>query len=75
MIKNKYIIQILLDDLQGEYDAINLYNRHIDGLEEGDIKHTLIHIRDEELEHVEELKVLINKYQYKLKTSRLNHKK
>ncbi len=60
--KDKELLKMLEEDLQGEYDAINLYNSHIEKITIPEIKNMLIHIRDEEVEHVSELKELLEKY-------------
>lgn len=56
------IIEALKEDLQGEYDAINLYEKHISEISIPEIKNMLIHIKEEEEEHVQELKSLLSKY-------------
>lgn len=61
-MKNKYVLELLKEDLKGEYDAINMYDNHITKIDNIEIKEMLIHIRDEEKEHVEELTELISKY-------------
>lgn len=60
--KDKELLKMLEKDLQGEYDTINLYNNHIEKITIPEIKNMLIHIRDEEVEHVSELKELLEKY-------------
>ena len=52
-------IQLLREDLMGELKAINDYQRHIDMVVNGEAKHVLEHIRDDEKEHVAELTKLI----------------
>jgi rubrerythrin len=52
---------MLRDDLVGELNAINLYQEHIDALDNEEAKRVLSHIRDEEKEHVAELTELIRK--------------
>ena len=51
----------LQDDLKGEYDAIELYQKHINALSNGKIKNKLVEIRDEEKHHTQELDTLIKK--------------
>lgn len=49
-------LQDVIDPLiADEYEAIDGYNAAIASLEDGDAKTLLIHIRDEEIEHVKEL--------------------
>lgn len=45
----------LREDLVGELDAINLYQMHIDEIDDEEVKKLLSHIRDDEKEHVAEL--------------------
>ncbi len=52
-------VQLLREDLMGELKAINDYQKHIDALINGEAKHVLEHIRDDEKEHVAELTKLI----------------
>ena len=54
-------LELLREDLVGELQAINQYQRHIDALESEEAKHVLEHIRDDEKEHVAELVKLIQK--------------
>ncbi|MFA5360367.1 MAG: demethoxyubiquinone hydroxylase family protein [Candidatus Paceibacterota bacterium] len=51
---NKTLID-LREDLVGELDAINLYQMHIDEIDDEEVKKLLSHIRDDEKEHVAEL--------------------
>ena len=53
--------QNLLHDLEGEYTAIEDYNKHIAMTNNPVIKKELQHIRDEEEHHVDELKDLLEK--------------
>ena len=48
-------------DLIGELDAINLYQMHIDEIDDEEVKKVLTHIRDDEKEHVAELTKVIRK--------------
>lgn len=52
-------VQLLREDLMGELNAINDYQKHIDALKSDEAKHVLEHIRDDEKEHVAELTKLI----------------
>ena len=54
-------IKLLEDDMQGEQGAIEMYNRHIQQIDDKDIKDLLAHIVNEEKEHLKELKELIEK--------------
>jgi rubrerythrin len=56
------ILNLLKKDLQGEQDAIDLYNKHIANLNNEEIKNKLIEIRDEEEIHFKEITDLINKF-------------
>lgn len=60
--KDRELVNMLLEDLKGEYEAIDLYNEHIEKIDIPEIRDMLIHIRDEEIEHVSELKELLEKY-------------
>jgi uncharacterized protein len=57
---NKTLIA-LREDLVGELDAINLYQVHIDEIDDEEVKKVLAHIRDDEKEHVAELVKIIRK--------------
>jgi rubrerythrin len=57
---NKTLIA-LRKDLVGELDAINLYQVHIDEIDDEEAKEVLAHIRDDEKEHVAELVKIIRK--------------
>lgn len=61
--ENIDLLKLLKDDLQGEYDAIKMYDEHIENIDIPEVKELLIHIRDEEKEHVKELMKLIKKYE------------
>lgn len=60
--KDKYLIKMLVKDLRGEIDTIEMYDRHIQKINIPEVKDMLIHIRDEEYEHVQELNELLQKY-------------
>jgi len=51
----------LREDLVGELQAINLYKEHIDETDNEEIKEVLIHIMNDEKEHVAELTKVIRK--------------
>ena len=58
---NEKILIALREDLVGELDAINLYQMHIDEIDDEEVKKVLAHIRDDEKEHVAELTKIIRK--------------
>lgn len=58
---NEKILIALREDLIGELDAINLYQMHIDEIDDEEVKKVLTHIRDDEKEHVAELTKVIRK--------------
>lgn len=49
------------DDLVGELDAINQYQDHIDAVDNEEVRQLLIHIRDDEKEHVAEITKMLRK--------------
>ncbi len=51
----------LREDLVGELEAINQYQKHIDEIDNEEIKKVLGHIRDDEKEHFAELTKIIRK--------------
>jgi rubrerythrin len=51
----------LRQDLVGELEAINQYQEHIDEIDDEEIKKVLIHIMNDEKEHVAELTKVIRK--------------
>ncbi|MDD5760442.1 MAG: demethoxyubiquinone hydroxylase family protein [Candidatus Pacebacteria bacterium] len=55
------ILMALREDLIGELGAINLYQTHIDEIDDEEVKKVLSHIRDDEKEHVAELVKAIRK--------------
>ncbi len=56
---NNSDLKNLREDLVGELQAINQYQRHIDETDNEKIKEVLSHIRDDEKEHFAELTKLI----------------
>jgi len=59
---DKNLLAKLEQDLKGEFDAIHLYQQHIDVINIPEVKNKLIEIRDEEKVHSKELEELIKKY-------------
>ena len=59
-MENK-ILNNLRQDLVGELEAINQYQEHIDEINDEEIKKILIHIMNDEKEHVAELTKIIRK--------------
>lgn len=53
------ILAALREDLIAELDAINLYQAHIDAIDDERVKKVIAHIRDEEKEHVAEFLEII----------------
>jgi len=56
---NNNDLENLREDLTGELQAINQYQKHIDETDNEKIKEVLSHIRDDEKEHFAELTKLI----------------
>ena len=56
---NNNDLENLREDLTGELQAINQYQKHIDETDNEKIKEVLSHIRDDEKEHFAELAKLI----------------
>lgn len=54
------ILRALRIDVAAELDAINLYQAHIDAIDDERVRQVIAHIRDEEKEHVAEFLELIN---------------
>jgi rubrerythrin len=54
------ILRALRIDVAAELDAINLYQAHIDAIDDERINAVIAHIRDEEKEHAAEFMQLIN---------------
>ena len=48
-------VQAIIDDIKGEHDAIDLYQKHIDALPDGALRRKLMEIRDDERTHAREL--------------------
>lgn len=59
-MNNQYLKKIR-EDLAGELEAINQYQEHIDEINDDVAKEILIHIMNDEKEHVAELTKLIRK--------------
>ncbi|MBI4320804.1 MAG: demethoxyubiquinone hydroxylase family protein [Chloroflexi bacterium] len=53
-LNREEILRALRIDLAAELDAINLYQAHIDAIDDEQVKAIIAHIRDEEKEHVAE---------------------
>lgn len=54
-------LEALREDLIGELGAINLYQKHIDAIDDEEVKKMLQHIVDDEKEHYAELTKIIRK--------------
>lgn len=54
------ILRALRVDVAAELDAINLYQAHIDSIDDPEVTRLIAHIRDEEKEHVAEFMAMIN---------------
>ncbi|MCL5960611.1 MAG: demethoxyubiquinone hydroxylase family protein [Chloroflexi bacterium] len=54
------ILRALRLDVAAELDAINLYQAHIDAIDDPKVNAVIAHIRDEEKEHAAEFMSLIN---------------
>ena len=52
---------LLRSGIIAELDAINLYQSHIENIDDDESKKVLAHIRDEEKEHVAELACVLSK--------------
>jgi rubrerythrin len=59
-LTNEEILRALRIDLAAELDAINLYQAHIDAIDDERVKEVIAHIRDEEKEHAAEFMAIIN---------------
>lgn len=59
--KLRKIIKFLIDD---EYEAIDGYDRAIEQIRDVSIREVLEHIRDEEKEHIQELKDILEDYEF-----------
>ncbi len=51
----------LREDIIGEFEAINQYQQHIDNIDNEEVKELMIHIRNDEKEHVAELTHLLTR--------------
>ena len=58
---NNKILKNLREDLVGELEAINQYQKHIDEVDNEEVKKILNHIRNDEKEHFAELTKIIRK--------------
>jgi len=58
---NNKDLRNLREDLVGELQAVNQYQKHIEETESEEIKRVLTHIRDDEKEHIAELMKIIKK--------------
>ncbi len=54
------IMRAIRLDAAAELDAINLYQAHIDAIDDEKVKLVIAHIRDEEKEHLAEFTALLN---------------
>jgi rubrerythrin len=54
------IMRAIRIDIAAELDAINLYQAHIDAIDDERVNRVIAHIRDEEKEHVAEFTSLLN---------------
>ena len=54
------LLEDLAADLNGEFQAIEMYDKHINTITDEKIKEKLTEIRDEEIVHSKELKELID---------------
>lgn len=59
-LNREEILRALRIDVAAELDAINLYQAHIDAIDDERVKAVIAHIRDEEKEHVAEFMAMIN---------------
>lgn len=59
-LNREEILRALRLDLAAELDAINLYQAHIDNIDDERVREVIAHIRDEEKEHVSEFMEMIN---------------
>ena len=56
------LASMLKEDIQGEYDTIKLYTEHITKINNPEIRDRLIEIRNDETQHLNELRDLYNKW-------------
>jgi len=61
------LLKALRQDIIAEYDAINLYESHLQATNDKELQHILRHIIDEEKEHAAELQAYLNKKDEKQK--------
>ncbi len=59
-LNREEILRALRIDVAAELDAINLYQAHIDAIDDERVRQVIAHIRDEEKEHVAEFMGMIN---------------
>lgn len=55
------LLKAIRQDIIAEYDAINLYESHLQATNDSELKEILRHIIDEEKEHAAELQAYLNK--------------
>lgn len=55
------LLKAIRQDIIAEYDAINLYESHLQATDDSDLKEILEHIIKEEKEHAAELQAYLNK--------------
>lgn len=60
--EERYDLDALREDLEGEEKAIFQYKEHIKYVSNNEIKEVLTHIMEEEEHHAKELRELIEKY-------------
>ena len=53
------IVRAIRQDIIAELDAINLYQAHIDAIDDERVKKVLIHVRDDEKDHVGDFLALL----------------
>ena len=58
-LNREEVLRALRIDAAAELDAINLYQAHIDAIDDEQIREVIAHIRDEEKEHVAEFMAAI----------------
>ncbi len=59
-LNKEEIMRALRIDIAAELDAINLYQAHIDAIDDERVTQVIAHIRDEEKEHVAEFIAILN---------------
>jgi len=55
------VLKAIRQDIIAEYDAINLYEAHLQATNDSELKEILEHIIEEEKEHAAELQAYLNK--------------